>query len=289
VKTAEQAEQWLKQVADCYSAAAQNSPGDAGPYQRLVEWRDRIARQAPGSPLAGYFTFREMSADYAAKLAKPGKPDELSKTQDAWREKLKAFVETYPSAEDAPDALMQLGMVNEFVNKETEAKNWYELLARNYPKSPLAAKAAGALKRLTSDGKVLELTAPQVSTGAPFDIAQHRGKVVVIYYWASWNQQCAADFLKLKALTNSYGSKGLEVVTVNLDNAAQEAVSYLQQTPAPGTHLYLQPGGLDGALATHYGVMVLPNLFLVGRDGKVVSHNVQMGGLEDEVKKLMDK
>jgi hypothetical protein len=42
-------------------------------------------------------------------------------------------------------------------------------------------------------------------------------------------------------------------------------------------------------LAVQYGVMVLPNLFLVGPNGKVVSHTVQMSGLDDEIKKLMDK
>jgi hypothetical protein len=41
-------------------------------------------------------------------------------------------------------------------------------------------------------------------------------------------------------------------------------------------------------LATQYGVMVLPNLFLVGRDGKVVSRTVQVATLEDEVRKLVN-
>ncbi len=81
----------------------------------------------------------------------------------------------------------------------------------------------------------------------------------------------------------------MEVVCVNLDNSPADAIAYLQKTPTPGTHVFQQPSGLDGALATKYGVMVLPNLFLVGKDGKVVSHTVQMSGLEDEMKKLIDK
>jgi hypothetical protein len=35
--------------------------------------------------------------------------------------------------------------------------------------------------------------------------------------------------------------------------------------------------------------MVLPNMFLVGRDGKVVSHTIQMSSLEDEIRKLTEK
>jgi hypothetical protein len=285
----EQADQWLRQVADCLSAAAQNSgPSDLSSYQRLVELRDRVAKAQPGSPLAGYVAFREMSAEYANKLAKPDKQD-LAKVQDAWRERLKKFVEEYPTAEDAPDALLQLGMVSEFINKETEAKNFYDLLARNYAKHPLAAKAQGALRRLTLDGQELELSGTVLGTNQPFEIGRLRGKTVVVYYWASWNQQCAADFFKLKTLANTYGSKGLEVVCVNLDNGPSEAISFVQKSQAPGTHLYQPPGGLDSPLAVQYGVMVLPNLFLVGPNGKVVSHTVQMGGLEDELKKLFDK
>jgi hypothetical protein len=283
------AEQWVRQMADCLSAAAQSSPqGDNVAYRRLAQLRDQAVKAQPGSPLAGYITFREMSAEYASQLAKPDQKD-LAKVQDAWRDKLKKFVEEFPTADDTPDAILQLAMVSEFSNKETEAKNWYEMLARNHTSHPLARKAQGALRRLNLDGQPLELAGPTLAENRPFDIRSLAGKVVVVYYWASWNQQCAADFFKLKTLMNTHGSKGLEVVCVNLDNTPAEAMTYLQKTPTPGTHVNQPPGGLDSPLAVNYGVMVLPNLFLVGRDGKVVSHTIQMSGLEDEIKKLMDK
>src|SRR6185369_5569065 len=117
----------------------------------------------PGSPLAGYIAFREMSTDYAAKIA-GAKAGGIAKLQDDWRDKLKSFVETYPTAEDAADAILQLGMVSEFAGKDGEAKNWYEMLTSKYAKSPLAPKARGALKRLTSDGQAFELTAPQLTS-----------------------------------------------------------------------------------------------------------------------------
>src|SRR5439155_25585064 len=162
-------------------------------------------------------------------------------------------------------------------------------LAKNHAEHPLAKKAAGALKRLGLDGKPFELTATRLGVNGEFDIRSMAGKVVVVYYWGSWNQQCAADFFKLKMLVNTYGSKGLEVVCVNLDNDAAAAMAFLQRTQTPGTHLHKQPGGLESPLAVNYGVMVLPHLFLVGRDGKVVSHTVQTNGLEDEIKKSMEK
>src|SRR5207249_7682242 len=131
------------------------------------------------------------------------------------------------TADDTPDAILQLAMVSEFSNKETEAKNWYKQIEKNHPEHPLARKASGALKRLNLDGQQLELAAPMLGDGRPFDLRSLNGKVVVVYYWASWNKQCSTDFFKLKTLANAYGGKGLEIVCVNLDATPADAMAYL--------------------------------------------------------------
>jgi len=287
--TGAEAEQWIRQIADCLAAAAQTAQkGDNTAIARLADLRARVTKANMKGQLVGYIAFREMSAEYANKLVDL-KADDLVKAQESWRDQLKKFVESYPTAEDTPDAMLQLAMLSEFSNKETEAKNWYTQLAKNHAEHPLAKKAMGAIKRLDSDGKPFQLTATTLGDNRPYDIRSMAGKVVVVYYWASWNQQCAADFFKLKNLVNTHGTKGLEVVSVNLDNAAAAAMAFLQRTPTPGTHLFEAPGGLESPLATNYGIMVLPHLFLVGRDGRVYSHTVQTNSLEDEVKKLLEK
>jgi hypothetical protein len=279
----ERRDPWIRQEADCLSAAAQASPPtDRAAYNRLMSLEEQIVKAMPGSALAGYVTFREMTAEYAGKLST--KDANFEKIQEAWLERLAKFVQTYPKAEDTPDALLQLGMVSEFMNKETEAKNWYQQLATNFADKPIAQKALGAKTRLELEGKVLELSAPTLA-GGNYDISQAKGKVVVVYYWASWNQQCVGDFAKLKLLLDANAGK-LELVTVNLDTTAKEANDFLQRAPAPGTHLH-QDGGLDCPLAVQYGIMGLPNLFLVGKDGKVLSRTIQVNTLEDELKKQL--
>ncbi|HTK78266.1 MAG TPA: hypothetical protein VL371_23600, partial [Gemmataceae bacterium] len=233
-----EAEQWIRQIADCLAAAAQTAPqGNNAAIARLADLRARVAKANMKSQLAGYIAFREMSAKYSSELANL-KPDELVKAQDAWRDQLKNFVQTYPTAEDTPDAILQLAMLSEFSNKETEAKNWYTQLAKNHGDHPLAKKAAGALRRLDLDGKPFALVAPRLGVNGEFDIRAMAGKVVVVYYWATWNGQAPADFFKLKMLVNQYGAKGLEIVSVNLDTAPQEAMAFLQRTPTPGTHVH---------------------------------------------------
>ncbi|MCE9531063.1 MAG: TlpA family protein disulfide reductase [Planctomycetes bacterium] len=275
-------EEWLKQVADCYSTAAQN--GEEAVLPKLTQWKVLITKEEPGSNVAAYVAYREMSAEYALRLAKI-KPEQMTKMQDEWKDRLAKFVQDYPTAEDTPDALMQLGMVNEFIGKETEAKNWYTHLVRHFEKNPMAPKAAGAIRRLALEGQEFELVSQTLGSKNAFDIKSVKGKIALVYYWASWNTQCVGDFAKIKSVIAGHGAK-VELVCVNLDNDQEAAIKFLQNTPVPGAHLF-QPGGLDSPPAVQYGIMVLPNMFIVGADGKVVSRNAQVATLEDDLKKLL--
>jgi thiol-disulfide isomerase/thioredoxin len=278
---------WIRQVADSLSTAAQSDPNNTVSMTRLLSLEQQLANALPaGHPLTAYVTYREMQADYSRNLPPHGKETNFNKVQEAWLGRLAKFVQAFPKGEDTPDALLQAGMVSEFLNKEVEAKNWYKQLKDHFPDKPQARKAEGSIARLELEGKTLTLSGPTLNDpNTIFDMDQKRGKVVIVYYWASWNTQCTGDFAKLKAMLDAHADK-LELVCVNLDNTLDEARRYLQSTPAPGTHLH-QDGGLESKMATDYGIQVLPTIFVVGKDGKVVNRNGQIANLDDEVKKLL--
>src|SRR5262249_56390362 len=87
--------------------------------------------------------------------------------QEGWKEKLSKFVADYPTAEDVPDALMQIGLVNEFLGPkfDAEAKAAYARLAKNHPTHPLAKRAQGSQDRLSLEGNDLDLSAPALGGG----------------------------------------------------------------------------------------------------------------------------
>ena len=150
----------------------------------------------------------------------------------------------------------------------------------------MAPKAAGALKRLGLDGQEFELTGPTLGAKTAFDVKSLKGKIVLVYYWSSNNTQAVADFAKLKVLLKDYGPKGVELVAVNLDYREEDAARFLQQNTLGGIHLF-QAGGSDSPLAIQYGMIVLPHLFLVSADGKVINRNAQSANVEDELKKIL--
>jgi hypothetical protein len=277
-------EVWLRQVADCLAAAAQQ--GDAPTLKRLTEWRSALAKDR-ASALLPYVEFREISAEYAQKLGPASKDqDKLNKLQDEWKDKLTKFINDFPAADDTADALMQLGVVNEFFGskKEPEAKAAYAKLVKSFPKHALARRAQGCLDRLSLEGSVLNLAGPVLGGGPNFNIKSLLGKAVVVYYWASWNEMAASDFEKVKLALKAFNGKA-DLVCVNLDYSAAEALKFLKANPMDGTHLHM-PGGLESPLAVQYGITALPVMFLVGPDGKVVNRAVGAPTLDEELKKL---
>lgn len=278
---------WIRQLADSLSSAAQAEakPAATG-LTRLASLEAQLVKYMPGQNLTAYVTFRRLQAAYSIALS-TSKSKDFNDIQKDWLAKLSAFVKAYPKSEDAPDAMLQLGMVCEFLGKEVEAKNWYLALARAHPGKPQAVKGEGAARRLSLEGQMMKLAAPLLTDAStPYDIDQLRGKLVIVYYWASWNGNAAEDFTRLKTILGK--NSDVALLCVNLDSTPDEGKAFLNKHNAPGTHLY-RPGGLDSKLAAQYGVMVLPSLFLVGKDGKCVNKAVQMGTIEDEVKKALKK
>ncbi len=169
---------WIRQLADCLSTAAQSSPDtDKTAYQRLLRLEDQFVKGLPpGHELAGFVVFRRISVEYADKLKNTPTPQKFTEVQQEWLDQLTKFVQTYPRADDTPDAMLQAGMVSEMLTKEAEAKKWYQLIVTNFPEKQQAVKAGGALRRLESEGKLFELSGPVLGTGCAVRYDQSAGQ-----------------------------------------------------------------------------------------------------------------
>ncbi len=288
---------WLKQVIDAYAAAVEANVADsAAALARLKEWAGIITKDAPKTSAAAYADFRTARTEYTARMGAAKGVTQIGDVQKWWRELLEAFVAKHPAAEDAPEAMMQLAVSHEFLGRDGEAaaKGWYEKLAANYAGHPNAAKAQGAVRRLTSEGKAFVLPAAATLAGQPFDFAATAGKPTLVFYWVNWKgdpdaeARVLADLKAIAELVKAYGDKGLNVVTVSLDDDPARAAQTVAAVGLPGAHLHL-PGGLDRSpLAVAYGIQSVPHAFLLDRAGKVVNRNAQYSPtLKDEIEKLL--
>jgi RNA polymerase sigma factor (sigma-70 family) len=271
-----------------------------GPWQIEVRWPDHVTdhtiplnvqlrpevrerleivpMQVRDIPL----NFEWIQRNFDAQLKSGVKIDQV---QAEWTSDLMKFLEQSPEAVEAPQAILQIALNLEFSGKPAEARKWYERLAKQVPATREAVKARGSLKRLGSVGQPFELDSTTLA-GQRFRIGDLKGKVVAVYYWASWNATARSEFAKLQTLRAQFPDQ-FEVVAVNLDDESRSLREFLSPSPLKGVVHVHEKGGFDSRLAADYGISMLPTLFLLDRDGKVVRHDLTIPQLEDEVKKLV--
>ena len=281
--TGEEAVQWYQQLADLLSAAAQSNGYEAGLQQLAALETDTDVKQY-GPGLLSQIRYRRIAAEYGFALRNP--QADYGKVQEKWVADLKAFVTAFPQSADAADALLQLGMGEEFAGATDEATKWYQQLIAEYPRTPAGQKGAGALRRLGSIGKPISIKGPAVR-GGQIDLARspYRGKHVVVHYWATWCDPCKDDMKQLEQLRKEYRGK-LEVIGVNLDSSAADAKKHLTSTRSSWKHLF-DEAGLEGKRASDLGVMTLPLMLLVDDRGNVVNRNLHGAELADELKRVI--
>jgi len=105
---------------------------------------------------------------------------------------------------------------------------------------------------------------------AQFDLADYRGKIVWLDFWASWCVPCRRSFPWLNQVLERYGDEGFIVVGVNVDKDPDLVREFLAETPADFPIIY-DP---TGKLATRFGVAGMPSSFLIGRDGQLITDHV---------------
>jgi len=103
----------------------------------------------------------------------------------------------------------------------------------------------------------------QTGAAAPVDLAEFRGRVVYLDFWASWCGPCKQSFPWMQTLEDRYETRGLTVVAVNLDAHKSDAEKFLHQFK-PTFDVRFDP---EGELAELYKVQGMPASVLIDRHG----------------------
>lgn len=116
----------------------------------------------------------------------------------------------------------------------------------------------------------LTFLTPAAGAADEFDLSRHRGKVVLVDFWASWCEPCRHSFPWLNEMQGRYADRGLVVIGVNVDRVQADAAAFLSKVPAAFPIVY-DP---SGALASRYEVPGMPSSFVFGPGGEIVARHI---------------
>jgi peroxiredoxin len=134
--------------------------------------------------------------------------------------------------------------------------------------------AKGYLNRLDSAGKPVDLKFTAVD-GQEVDLAQLRGKVVLVDFWATTCGPCVAELPRVKAAYDLFHAQGFEVIGISCDTDKTDLEKFVKQHGIPWPQYFDGKQQTDNKFGAAFGVDGIPHMFLVDKKGILRFDNVR--------------
>jgi thiol-disulfide isomerase/thioredoxin len=126
-------------------------------------------------------------------------------------------------------------------------------------------------------------------TGKPLSIAAHKGKVLLIDFWATWCPGCVMEVPGIIATFQKHHAEGFDVISVSLDDDRDELQKFLKLQTGMTWPQFFDGRGPHNQLAVQYGIQLIPFSILLDRNGRVVGTDLQGPQLEAAVSAALAK
>ena len=124
------------------------------------------------------------------------------------------------------------------------------------------------------EGGVTPPLALEDMKGQTHNLAEYKGKVVLVNFWATWCEPCRAEMPSIDRLKSSLKGKPFEVLAVNM----AEPLSRIEKFTASMPLGFPLLRDRDGSVGKTWKAKLLPASYLIGRDGRI--HYVAYGELD---------
>lgn len=138
-------------------------------------------------------------------------------------------------------------------------------------------------------GSLMEIAGPTLG-GKPFDLAQERGKVVVVDFWATWCGPCRAELPNLVRLYDRYHDDGLQVIGISLDDSKEALEQFLKEQHIPWPQIFFAEAAARGwnhPLSRRYGVDRIPFTLVIDQNGRLAGADLRGAELDSAVAQLL--
>ena len=260
-------DKWLRDLADFIYAAVTIDSYTAG-IEKLQAMSKGLS-EGGNSDVAAYMLYRAVESEFLATQKTAPNANAIENYSNRLA-KLEQLAKDFPNTLTA--AQVQIALISEYemANRIDDAKKTAEAIKATHPNTDMAKKADGYLRRIDSIGKPFPFEGMS-STGSTISTNQYNGKIVALYFWASWSDPNGNEAAEVKKIQARYEREGLSVVGVNLDDSPEAMQAHVTKyaTKWPNIH---EPGGQESRPAVDAGVSMPPFFILIGKDGNVVNN-----------------
>lgn len=215
----------------------------------------------------------------------------LGKTGEAAAE-MAAAREAHPGKTESWAAVLRLAAIQHASGKNSEARKTLEGILADCPDRGMKDAAERHLAAYLRIGQDAPAFGEKDASGAAVSLEGLRGKVVVLYFFASGRRAAEPmidEALALRRLAEAHKGKDLQIVGVSVDTNRADFDVLRGNASITSWPLLFDGKGLKGALALLYDVRGLPSRYVIDRLGKIRHFNLDGRDLGAAVARLLEE
>jgi peroxiredoxin len=124
------------------------------------------------------------------------------------------------------------------------------------------------------------------ANGRRFTLSEHRGKIVLLVFFADWDEECRKRYTQLRRLVERFKAQPFALLGVECDKDPEK----LREATRKGeiTWRCWRDEGMGGPIAMTWGVDRLPTVFILDHSGVIRSDDLEEDRLEKAVERLVN-
>jgi len=132
-----------------------------------------------------------------------------------------------------------------------------------------------------------EINLPSVDRKKNIKLSALKGKVVLVYFWASFAPPCRFENPNVVRAYNKYKSKGFTVYSVSLDTDINKWKSAINKDAMTWENHVSDLKSYESGVVKNYGITSVPYNFLLDKTGKVIGVNLKGAKLLQAIEKSL--
>lgn len=211
------------------------------------------------------------------------------KTENDYIDLLKQFRDTLSHARSRSALRFELAESYMSSGQEEKAARLYQQVVSMNADSIMVQLALNNLHEMESlsVGQEAPLFESTTVSGDTIALADFRGEVVLLEFWATWCGPCLPEIPYFKDVWSEYRGDDFQLIGISLDESIGALKEFIEAENITWPQIQQERGSFD-EVTEMYSVNGIPRTYLIDRKGTIVAKDFRQEEIEKEVRRLME-